>query len=134
MVKVDEKIKDAFSKAKVIPLATASKDGVPNVAPMGAFYLKDEETLWILNNFMNKTAKNIGETKKAAVYLYGAGIKGCCQIKGDAHMEDSGEAYEEAKKMFLAKNPNLPAKSLLVIKITDVFNCMPGPEAGNKII
>ncbi|MDD4126610.1 MAG: pyridoxamine 5'-phosphate oxidase family protein [Methanomicrobium sp.] len=134
MVKLDEKVKEAFSKAKIIPLATASKAGVPNVAPMGAIYLKDDETIWILNNFMKKTAANVAETKKAAVYLYGDGIKGCFQIKGDAEFHSSGSDYEEAKKMFHAKNPNLPAKELLVIKITDVFNCMPGPGAGDKII
>lgn len=134
MVKLNAEVKEAFLKSKIIPLATASKDGVPNVAPMGAIHLKDEETIWILNNFMKKTEANLNETKKAAVYLYGDGIKGCYQIKGDAEIQSSGDAYEEAKKMFHAKNPNLPAKSLVVIKITDVFNCMPGPEAGDKIL
>jgi hypothetical protein len=134
MAKLTEEIIEAFSKAKIVPLATASKDGIPNVAPMGTVYLKDPETIWILDNFMNKTAANIAETKKAAIYLYGEGIKGCCQIKGDAVIEKSGEAYDEAKKMFHEKNPNLPAKGLVIIKITDVYNCMPGPGAGEKIL
>ncbi|WOF17188.1 pyridoxamine 5-phosphate oxidase [Methanoplanus sp. FWC-SCC4] len=134
MVKLSEEMVEAFSNAKVVPLATASKDGVPNVAPMGTVYLKDPETVWILDNFMQKTAANVAETKKAALYLYGEGIKGCCQIKGDAVIETSGEAYDEAKKIFHAKNPNLPAKGLLVISVTDVYNCMPGPEAGKKLL
>jgi predicted pyridoxine 5'-phosphate oxidase superfamily flavin-nucleotide-binding protein len=101
---------------------------------MGTVYLKDPETVWILDNFMNKTAANIAENPKASVYLYGEGIKGCCQIKGDAEIVSSGEAYEEAKKIFLAKNPNLPAKGLVIIKVTDVYDCMPGPDAGSKIL
>jgi hypothetical protein len=32
------------------------------------------------------------------------------------------------------KNPALPARSLLVVKITDVFECMPGGNAGKKLI
>lgn len=76
MVKITEEIIEAFSNAKIVPLSTASKTGVPNVAPMGAIYLKDPETIWILDNFMNKTATNIAENPKASVYLYGDGIKG----------------------------------------------------------
>ncbi|MDD3978083.1 pyridoxamine 5'-phosphate oxidase family protein [Methanomicrobium antiquum] len=134
MVKLNAEVKEAFLKSKVIPLATASKDNVPNVAPMASLYLKDDETIWILNNYMNKTATNIKETKKAAVYIYGEGIKGCFQIKGDAELISTGADYEEAKKMFLAKKPNFPAKELLIIKITDVFNCSPGQGAGDKIL
>jgi predicted pyridoxine 5'-phosphate oxidase superfamily flavin-nucleotide-binding protein len=134
MVKLTEEITEAFSNVKLVPLSTASKTGIPNVAPMGTVYLKDPETVWILDNFMNKTAANIAENPKASVYLYGEGIKGCCQIKGDAEIVSSGEAYEEAKKIFLAKNPNLPAKGLVIIKVTDVYDCMPGPDAGSKIL
>jgi len=134
MVKLTEEITEAFSNAKIVPLSTASKDGVPNVVPMGAIYLKDPETIWVLDNFMNKTAANIKENPKASIYLYGEGIKGCCQIKGDAELVSSGESYEEAKKMFLAINANFPAKALVIIKVTDVYNCMPGPDAGSKIL
>jgi predicted pyridoxine 5'-phosphate oxidase superfamily flavin-nucleotide-binding protein len=74
------------------------------------------------------------KTKKASIYLYGDGVKGCYQIKGDAEIVTSGEAYEEAKKLFYEKNPNLPAKGLFVIKVTEVFECMPGADAGKKLI
>ncbi|MDD3406921.1 MAG: pyridoxamine 5'-phosphate oxidase family protein [Methanomicrobium sp.] len=134
MVKLNAEVKEAFLKSKIIPLATASKENVPNVAPMGAIHLKDDETIWILNNYMNKSAANIRETKKAAVYLYGEGIKGCYQVKGDAELVSTGADYEAAKKMFLEKRPNFPAKELLIIKITDVFNCSPGQGAGDKIL
>jgi len=134
MVKLTEDIIEAFSHVKITPLSTASKNGIPNVAPMGTVYLKDSETIWILDNFMNKTAANITENPKAAIYLYGEGIKGCCQIKGDAEYVTSGDSHKEAKKIFLSKNPNLPAKGLVIIKITDVYDCMPGPDAGSKIL
>ena len=134
MVKLNEEMIEAFNNAKVVPLSTASKDGVPNVAPMATLHLKDSETIWILDNFMQKTAANVAENPKASIYLYGDGVKGCYQIKGDAEMLTSGEAYEEAKKLFHGKNPNLPAKGLFVIKVTEVFECMPGADAGKKLI
>jgi len=34
----------------------------------------------------------------------------------------------------LDKKPGLPAKSLLIMKITEVFECMPGPSAGKKLL
>ena len=52
MVKLDEKMKTAFSKVKIFPVATASKDGVPNVVPIGFCQLVDDETIWIADNFM----------------------------------------------------------------------------------
>lgn len=33
-----------------------------------------------------------------------------------------------------AKNDKFPAKSLIIIKITDVFECTPGKEAGKKVL
>jgi hypothetical protein len=35
--------------------------------------------------------------------------------------------------MIKAKNEKYPAKSLLVLKITEVFECTPGPGAGKKV-
>jgi uncharacterized protein len=32
------------------------------------------------------------------------------------------------------KKPELPAKSLVVMKITEVFSCVPGPDAGKKLL
>jgi predicted pyridoxine 5'-phosphate oxidase superfamily flavin-nucleotide-binding protein len=36
--------------------------------------------------------------------------------------------------MVHAKKPDLPAKSLLVMKVTEAFSCSPGPNAGKKIL
>jgi uncharacterized protein len=38
------------------------------------------------------------------------------------------------KTMVHEKKPGLPAKSVLVMKITGAFSCEPGPEAGNKVL
>jgi hypothetical protein len=36
--------------------------------------------------------------------------------------------------MVKAKKDEYPAKSLLVMKITDVFSCLPGTEPGKKLL
>ena len=32
------------------------------------------------------------------------------------------------------RNPALPARSLVIVKITEVFECKPGPKAGSKLV
>ena len=41
MVQLTDDLIEAFNALRIIPLATADKDGVPNVAPMGAKSLAD---------------------------------------------------------------------------------------------
>jgi uncharacterized protein len=134
MVKLTPDMKDAFSKMKVFPIATASKDGTPNVIPLGIVELVDDETIWITDNFMNKTISNLRVNPKIAIYLWGPEIKGCFQIKGIASIRTSGKEFDEMKAKINIKNPALPARSLVIVKITEVFECKPGPTAGVKIL
>lgn len=55
IVKLSEEMKTAFSKVKIFPVATASNDGIPNVVPIGFCQLVDDETIWIVDNFMVKS-------------------------------------------------------------------------------
>ncbi len=134
MVQLTEELIEAFNALKVVPLATADKNGVPNVAPMGAKAVADPETILIMNNFMKKTIANVKENPKAAVYLWGEGVKGCYQIKGDVEYVDAGEQFEAFKADVKARMPHVPALGMLKITVTDVFNCAAGPAAGDKIL
>jgi len=134
MVSLTDEMIDAIKTVKVFPLATSSADGVPNVAPMGAVWVAEPDTVWIMNNFMQKTIKNLKENNRAALFVYGAGVKGCFQIKGDVTIVDSGESYKKAKDMMDKMKPGLPGRSLLIISVKEVFSCMPGPDAGKKIL
>jgi len=71
MVKLTADMKEAFSKMKVFPLATASRDGTPNVIPVGIAELIDDETVWFVDNFMNKTLTNFRTNPKVAFYIWG---------------------------------------------------------------
>jgi predicted pyridoxine 5'-phosphate oxidase superfamily flavin-nucleotide-binding protein len=134
MVSINSEMKDLFSKVKLFPVATASKKGIPNVAPIAFVVLVKDDTIWLADNFMNKTLANIKENPHAAIYLYDSDSKKCFQVKGTIDVKTSGEDYEKMRKMVLDKKPGLPAKSLLIMKITEVFECMPGPSAGKKLL
>ena len=134
MAKLTPEMKEAFSKMKIFPVATASKDGTPNVVPIGVVELVSDDTIWITDNFMNKSLENLNANPKIALYIWGPEIKGCFQIKGHAKVKTSGSDFDEMKAKINKENPAMPARSLIIMKITDVFECQPGPNAGNKII
>ncbi len=135
MVKLNEAMKAAFATIKVFPFSTASKDGVPNVIPIGMCYLQeDDETIWVVDNFFNKTLANIKENPIGAIYVWGPESKGCFQIKGDIEIITSGAEYDTMYKMVKAKGEMFPARSLMKMKITEVFECKGGPGAGDKLL
>jgi hypothetical protein len=134
MVALTGEMKELFAKVKLFPVATASKKGIPNVTPIAFVQLVRDDTIWIADNFMQKTLANVRENPHIAVYLYDAESKKCLQVKGTVDVRVSGEDYEKMKKMVQEKKPGLPAKSLLIVKIAEVWECMPGPSAGKKIL
>jgi hypothetical protein len=134
MVRLTAEMKEAVQKMKVFPVATAAKDGTPNVVPIGVVELVSDDTIWITDNFMNKSLDNLKANPKIAIYIWGPEIKGCFQIKGHVTIKTSGKEYDEMKVKLNKKNPALPARSLLIVKITDVFECKPGATAGSKLI
>ncbi|MFA5294541.1 MAG: pyridoxamine 5'-phosphate oxidase family protein [Methanoregulaceae archaeon] len=134
MAKLTTEMKDAFGKMKIFPVATASKDGTPNVVPIGVVELVSDDTIWITDNFMNKSLENLVANPKIALYIWGPEIKGCFQIKGHVTVKSSGADFDKMKETINKKNPALPARSLIIVKITEVFECQPGPKAGSKIL
>lgn len=134
MVKLTAEMKEAFQKMKIFPVATASKDGTPNVVPIGVVELVSDDTIWIVDNFMHKSLENLTANPKIALYIWGPEIKGCFQIKGVATVKTNGKDFDAMKAKINAKNPAMPARSLVIVKITEVFECQPGPKAGSKIL
>ena len=134
MVKLTEEMKDGFSKVKIFPFATASKEGVPNVIPIGMCQLVDDETIWVVDNYFLKTRENLEENPKASIFVWGPEVSGCFQIKGDAEIKTEGEDYEKAHAMAKSRNDKLPAKALIVLKIISVYECKSGADAGKQIL
>ncbi|ABE52557.1 pyridoxamine 5'-phosphate oxidase family protein [Methanococcoides burtonii] len=134
MVTLTEDMKAAFNTIQVFPVATASKGGIPNVVPIGFVSLIDDSTIWIADNFMQKTLLNIIENPKVSIYIWGPKTNGSFQIKGDVELKTSGPEFEKMQEIVHSKMAQAPAKSLFIMKITDVYDCSPGPDAGNKLL
>ncbi|MFZ2376736.1 MAG: pyridoxamine 5'-phosphate oxidase family protein, partial [Methanothrix sp.] len=59
MVKMPADVKETLEKQKPVPIATASRSGIPNVVFVGLLKIIDDETLMIADNFFYKTAQNL---------------------------------------------------------------------------
>ncbi|MCJ7794248.1 MAG: pyridoxamine 5'-phosphate oxidase family protein, partial [Methanoregulaceae archaeon] len=55
MVTLTAEMKEVFAKNKIFAIATASKTGIPNVAPMATVQIVADDTIWIGDNYMVKT-------------------------------------------------------------------------------
>ncbi len=125
---------ELIRNTRYFPLATASVDGDPNVVPVGSVYIIDPETIWIGNQFMDATIKNVKENPRASINVWTQGVKGCLKIKADVTVKEEGEDYDKMKEMVSAKRADLKCRSLLILKITEVFDCTSGKDAGKKLL
>ncbi|MEN6611310.1 MAG: pyridoxamine 5'-phosphate oxidase family protein [Methanoregulaceae archaeon] len=133
MAELSGEMKEAFTKMKTFSIATASREGIPNVVPIAFVQVKNADTIWIADNFMKKTLANLKENPNISFFLWGPEIHGCTQVKGTVSLVTSDTEFEEMKKWVHAKTPTLPAKTLLIVKVTEIYSCTPGPGAGEKM-
>ena len=133
MAKLTQDILDQMKNQKVYALATASKDGVPNVVPVGMLIPKEDGTIWIIDNYFGKTIANMEENPKAAFYVWNPECKESWQVKGSLSIEDSGADYEAAVAFAHSIKEIFPAKHLVKMTVDEVYYVTPGDHAGKKI-
>jgi len=89
MAKLTADMKQAFNSVTLFPFATSTDSGIPNVVPVKYIFIEKDDELWIVNNFMSKTIKNMTQNPQAALYVYATDINLCCQIKGKISIQTS---------------------------------------------
>lgn len=132
MAVLTTEMKESLTGTKLVFLATSSKAGEPNVVPVGAFRVMDDETLLISDQFFNKTLQNMKENTRAAVSWWGE--KGGFQIKGTLSLHTNDEVFRQDVAWMKDLRPNLVPKTAVLLKITDVFSIKPGADAGKKLL
>ena len=133
MAKLTQDILDQMKNQKVYALATASKDGVPNVVPVGMLIPKEDGTVWIIDNYFGKTIAHMEENPKAAFYVWNPECKESWQVKGTLSIEDSGADYEAAVAFAHSIKEIFPAKHLVKMTVDEIYYVTPGDHAGKKI-
>ena len=133
MVSIPRIVQD-FLPGKLAWVATASRDGVPNVTPKGTLKLMDEHHVLFADLFSLKTRKNLQENDKVAVTVVDAATAKGYQLKGTAEIVTSGPLFEDTSKQLKESPKGLPPLHHVVkITVESVFDQSVGPDAGKQI-
>jgi hypothetical protein len=136
MVDVPDEIRETFTQQRVIPLATCSADGAPNVAYVGMWWWENPETLVVVNNYMNKTLENLEENPRASLVTWVRDDKGSrsYQIKCRTENHFSGPLFEKGRLKATSGKLKLPGRSVIVCLVEEVYSSSSGKGAGDRLI
>ena len=130
MAKLTSEMRAMFERQLSV-IATASKDGTPNIGPKGTMHVFDDETLAYSEGTGEKTLRNLQQNPKVAVMVVDREKTDGYQIKGTAELFTSGDFFEKvAKKQEERKRPR--PKSVVRIRIEEIYSVKPG-MTGKKI-
>jgi uncharacterized protein len=127
-----EEMMDAIEKDNVVFLATATVEGTPNVVPIGFARPIDNKTIMIVDNYMNKTRKNLENNPKASLIVRDAS-KAPYQFKGTVEIVESGKYFDEAVDWAKSVMSQLAPKAAILLKVEEIYSVQPGPDAGSKV-
>ena len=132
MAKMSQECQDAISNIENIAFSTCSKDGIPNVVPVGMKKVIDDETIMVSDQFMNKSLANIKENPHVALSVWDK--NGGFQIKGTVAYESEGPKFESAaagvNEIFKSIGLDFKSKGICFIHVDAVYSVTPGENAG----
>ncbi|BBO89157.1 pyridoxamine 5'-phosphate oxidase family protein [Desulfosarcina ovata] len=139
-MRINNEIQDVLANS-IIYLATASKNGIPNVVPIGGKKLIDDQTLLIVDVLLNKTKQNILENPLVAIIVEDLKREKpiSCQLKGTAKFYMDGEYLQEAKLVSenawarrekAGHKKKYKVRSALLVSVEEIYSNMHG---GRKI-
>lgn len=133
MGRMDDDVLSVFSQTKVVPVATASRDGVPNVVPMTFVKILDDSAVLLADNYMDKAARNLAENPRIAICVWDLETKHAYQIKGEAELQHSGEIYDDTLAWVHETKPDTDPKAAVVLRVSNVYVCHSGPDRGKDV-
>jgi len=132
-VKIPAELQE-FLKGKQGWVATAARDGTPNVSIKGSLRLLDDEHLVFADIFSMKTRANLQENPAVAIMVYEDASRRGYAFKGSAEMFTSGPLYDQTVEGIRKVMPQLPApKNVVRVTVTAIYDQSAGPNGGKQI-
>jgi hypothetical protein len=123
-----------FFPGKMAWVATATREGVPNVTPKGTVRVMDDQHVIFADLFSLKTRQNLEQNPRVAVTVIDPATAKGYQIKGTAELVTSGPLYDQMAAQLKASSPSLPPPKYVVkIAVDSVYDQSVGPDAGKQI-
>jgi predicted pyridoxine 5'-phosphate oxidase superfamily flavin-nucleotide-binding protein len=103
MVKLSEEVKKMIAEIRPGIIATASKDGKPNVSAKGSFRVLDNEHVIFADINSPRTIANLKENPYVSVLvIHPKTLKGC-RIWGRGEIVNSGPLFDQLNTEFVGK-------------------------------
>ena len=103
MGKLTDQMKDMIAEIRPGLIATAGRDGKPNVSAKGSFRVLDDDHLLFADISSPRTIANLRENPHlSAIVLHPRTMRGC-RIWGRGEILDSGDLFNELSEEFAGK-------------------------------
>jgi predicted pyridoxine 5'-phosphate oxidase superfamily flavin-nucleotide-binding protein len=132
-MQIPHNAKELMEQKKVIALATASKEAIPNVVYMLQYWWYHPDVLVIGDLFMSATCRNVKENGYASFCVWDENTDQSYKFIGAAKYETSGKAFEFANANLHKKKPDKNFKGVVVVKVTEIYDASRGENAGKLI-
>jgi len=133
MAVITEEVRKTGENVRIWAFATAGKNGNTNVVPIGSQRFHSEDTVIVMDNYLNKTKENILENPRVALTFWDLESRKSFQLKGSALIEASGKFFDEEVAKYKTRRPNSNPRGLVVVKIDEIYITQGGPDAGTRI-
>ena len=99
MAKLTDEAKKIIGEYGPALIATANKEGKPNVSPKGSFRVLDDDHVVFANIASPRTMTNLKENPQLTAILFDRSTRKGCRIWGKAEIIDSGKALEKLERL-----------------------------------
>jgi len=122
MAKLTEEMK-ALLASQLCFIATASPDGVPNIAPKGSTRVLDDEHIVFYELTGGRTWENLQKNPTVAIAVADISKLQGYRFTGKAEeIITEGELYEDAKKLAESLKLPVPPKAAVKVKVEEIYN------------
>ena len=118
MAKLSPEAKKIIAEFGPALIATANKEGKPNVSPKGSFRVLDDEHVVFANVASPRTMANLKENPQLTAIMLDRSSRKGCRIWGRAEILDSGEAFDKLSAEFASKSTKI--KSVVKVAVDEV--------------
>ena len=119
MAKLSEEAKKIIGEIHPGLVATAGKDGKPNVSPRGSFRVLDDEHVIFTERGRLYTLANLKENPQLSAIVLDPATRKGCRIWGKAEIIESGELFDKMGAESVAQG-RPPLKQMVKVTVEEV--------------
>ena len=118
MAKLTEEAKKLIGEIGPAFVATASKDGKPNVSAKGSFYVLDDEHVAFADIASPRIVAHLNQNAHLSEMVLNTSTRNGCRIWGKAEILDSGDLLEAMAVEYAPRE--LEVKHVVVVTVEEV--------------